>query len=334
MSIDAVLPELLVRQLDHWLPGALHRSRRATLALAYAGDPGSAEAALRVVAGHADRLRGRRLTVLVLADGGPELPARLGVVEAGLPGDVAVHVVPGDPARLPVALKAAGAAGAPLLTLVDGVPPDRALLAATTTGRPAEVLLTAATTTALRPALTAAGFPLVAEVELVPVDGSPASRVAFGTGLDRSLEAFKDALWAAEGSGAADRSRVTHGPGAGDESRVTDGSGAADGSMVTGGGAAIRYRDPAGGLLDVAGPPAAGPLCGELLAELTRHGPRTVTELRRHALTATAYRAVDAGRALTELLDTGAVSRDPEHGRLGGDVLISAVPAPAARSTA
>ncbi|MEU1606655.1 hypothetical protein ABZ428_25560 [Micromonospora matsumotoense] len=304
--MDAVLRELLVRQLDHWLPGALHRSRRATLALSYAGDPGTAEAALRVVAGFADRLRGRRLTVLVLAGGGPEVPARLGAVEATLPPDVAVHVVPGDPARLPVVLKAAGAAGAPLLTLIDGGAPDPALLAATTTGRPAEVLLTAAATAALRPALTAAGFPLVAEVELVPVDGSPARRVAFGTGLDKSLEAFKDALWAADGS-------------------VT---GAGDGS------AAIRYRDPAGGLLDVAGLPAAGPLRDELLAELTRHGPRTVTELRRHALTATAYRAVDAGRALTELLDTGAVTRDPEHGRLGGDVLISVVPAPDARSTA
>lgn len=159
MPIDAVLRELLVRQLDHWLPGALHRSRRATLALSYAGDPGTAEAALRVVAGFADRLRGRRLTVLVLADGGPEVPARLGVVEATLPADVAVHVVSGDPARLPVVLKAAGAAGAPLLTLIDGGAPDPALLAATTTGRPAEVLLTAAATHALRPALTAAGFP-------------------------------------------------------------------------------------------------------------------------------------------------------------------------------
>ncbi|WP_435872676.1 hypothetical protein [Micromonospora matsumotoense] len=310
MPIDAVLRELLVRQLDHWLPGALHRSRRATLALSYAGDPGTAEAALRVVAGFADRLRGRRLTVLVLTGGGPEVPARLGAVEATLPADVAVHVVPGDPARLPVVLKAAGAAGAPLLTLVDGGAPDPALLAATTTGRPAEVLLTTAATVALRPALTAAGFPLVAEVELVPVDGSPARRVAFGTGLDKSLEAFKDALWAADGA-------VT---GSGDV--PADGSGA------------IRYRDPAGGLLDVAGPPAAGPLRDELLAELTRHGPRTVTELRRHALTATAYRAGDAGRALTELLDTGTVTREPEHGRLGGDVLISAVPAPDARSTA
>ncbi|MEU7960182.1 MarR family transcriptional regulator [Micromonospora humida] len=301
MSIDAVLDGLLVRQLDHWLPGALHRSRRATLALAYAGDPGSAEAALRVVAGFADRLRGRRLTVLVLADGGPELPARLGVVEAGLPGDVAVHVVPGDPARLPVVLKAAGAAGAPLLTLLDDAAPTPALLAATTTGRPAEVLLTG-TGTDLRPALTAAGFPLVAEVELVPADGTPARLVAFGTGLDKSLEAFKDALWATDADGAD--------------------------------GIAVRYRDPAGGLLDVGADPVTGPLRDELLAELTRHGPRTVTELRRHAMTATAYRAGDAGRALAELLDAGLVTRDPEHGRLGGDVLISAGPAPAARSTA
>ncbi|MFJ8689810.1 hypothetical protein [Micromonospora wenchangensis] len=295
MSIDAVLGGLLVRQLDHWLPGALHRSRRATLALAYAGDPGTAEAALRVVAGFADRLRGRRLTVLVLADGGPELPARLGVVEAGLPGDVAVHVVPGDPGRLPVVLKAAGAAGAPLLTLVDGAAPEPALLAATATGRPAEVLLTTTATT-LRPALTAAGFPLVTEVELVPADGTPARLVAFGTGLDKSLEAFKEALWA-----TAD--------------------------------ATVGYLDPAGGLLDVEADPPTGPLRDALLAELTRHGPRTVTELRRHTLTATAYRAGDAGRALTDLLDAGAVTRDPEHGRLGGDVLIIG-PAPAARSTA
>ncbi|MFJ6196943.1 hypothetical protein [Micromonospora sp. NPDC092111] len=291
MSTDAVLRELLVRQLDHWLPGALHRSRRATLALSYAGEPGTAEAALRVVAGFADRLRGRRLTVLVLAGGGPELPARLGAVEATLPTDVAVHVVPGDPARLPVVLKAAGAAGAPLLTVVDGAAPDPALLTATAGGRPAEVLLTATSSGTLRPALTAAGFPLVTEVELVPADGSPARLVAFGTGLDKSLEAFKEALWAADGS--------------------------------TG----VRYRDPAGTLLDVAPHPEPGPLRRELLAELARSGPRTVTELRRHALTATAYRAADATDALAALLDSGTVARDPEHGRLGGDVLISAAPA-------
>ncbi|MEH0841918.1 hypothetical protein V6U81_05915 [Micromonospora sp. CPCC 205711] len=292
MSTDAVLRELLVRQLDHWLPGALQRSRRATLALSYAGEPATAEAALRVVAEFADRLRGRRLTVLVLA-GGADLPARLGAVEATLPADVAVHLVPGDPARLPVALKAAGAAGAPLLTVVDGVVPGPAVLDAAATGRPAEVLAVAPAPATLRPALDAAGFPLVTEVELVPADGGAGRVVAYGTRLDRSLEAFKDALWDADEF------------------------------------AGVRYRDPAdpaGGLLDIALHPEPGPLRRELLAELARSGPRTVTELRRHTLTATAYRAADTVRALSTLLTSGAVTREPEHGRLGGDVLISAAP--------
>ncbi|WP_319460855.1 hypothetical protein [Micromonospora sp. RTP1Z1] len=291
MSTDAVLRELLVRQLDHWLPGALHRSRRATLALAYAGnDAGSADDALRVVAEFADRLRGRRLTVLVLADAA-DLPAQLGPVEATLPADVAVHVVPGHPDRLPVALKAAGAAGAPLLTVVDGGEPTPALLAAVTTGRPAELLLITEPGRSPRPALTAAGFPLVTEVDLVPADGSPARLFAYATGSDRGLEAVKDALWAVDEY------------------------------------AGVRYRDPAdpaGRLLDITLEPEPGPLRRELLAELARSGPRTVTELRRFTLTSTVYRAADATRALTSLLTSGAVARDPEHGRLGGDVLISA----------
>ncbi|MFI2650237.1 hypothetical protein [Micromonospora fulviviridis] len=292
MSTDAVLRELLVRQLDHWLPAALHRSRRATLALAYAGsDVGGAEAALRVVAEFADRLRGRRLTVLVLADGGAELPARLGAAEAALPADVAVHVVPGRPDRLPVALKAAGAAGAPLFTVVDGGEPDPALLAAAASGRPAEVLLVTAPGRSLRPALTAAGFPLVTEVELVPADGGPARLLGYATASDRGLETVKDALWAVDEY------------------------------------AGVRYRDPAdpaGRLLDISLDPEPGPLRRELLAELARSGPRTVTELRRFAATSTVYRAADANRALASLLAAGAVTRDPGHGRLGGDVVISA----------
>ncbi|MGC4889006.1 hypothetical protein [Micromonospora sp. DT227] len=291
MSTDAVLRELLVRQLDHWLPAALHRARRATLALAYAGgEAGGAEAALRVVAEFADRLRGRRLTVLVLADGDAELPARLGAVEATLPADVAVHLVPGRPDRLPVALKAAGAAGAPLLAVVDGGAPDPALLTAVASGRPAELLLVTAPGRSLRPALTAAGFPLVTEVELVPEDG-PARRLGYATGSDRGLETMKDALWAVDEY------------------------------------AGVRYRDPAdpaGRLLEITLDPEPGPLRRELLAELARSGPRTVTELRRFAATATVYRAADANRALTSLLTAGAVTRDPEPGRLGGDVVISA----------
>ena len=300
MSTDAVLRELLVRQLDHWLPGALHRSRRATLALAYAGtDVDAADDALRVVAEFADRLRGRRLTVLVLAEGSADLPARLGPVEATLPADVAVHVVPGHPDRLPVALKAAGAAGAPLLTVVDGGEPTPAVLAAAATGRPAELLLVTDAGRSLRPALTDAGFPLVTEVELVPADDSPARLLAFGTGSDRNLEAVKDALWAVDEY------------------------------------AGVRSRDPAdpaGRLLNISLDPEPGPLRRELLAELARSGPRTVTELRRFTVTSTVYRAADANRALTSLLGAGTVTREPEHGRLGGDVVIS--PAPGAGSTA
>ncbi|MGW4499641.1 hypothetical protein ACWENR_13655 [Micromonospora sp. NPDC004336] len=291
MPTDAVLRELLVRHLETWLPGALHRARRATVALAYAdGDADSAEAALRVVAEYADRLRGRQLTVLVLADGAEELPARLGAVSADLPAEVAVHLVSGGPARLPVAVKAAGAAGAPLLSYVDGAGVDPAVLTATSVGKPAEALVVTAAGASARDALADAGHPLATEVELVPADDAPARLLAYATGSDRSLEAFKEALWAVDEF------------------------------------AGVRYRDPAdpaGRLVDIALSPEPGPLRRELLAELARSGPRTVTELRRYALTATVYRSADAVRALTGLLAAGEVTRDPEHGRLGGDVVIS-----------
>ena len=52
-------------------------------------------------------------------------------------------------------------------------------------------------------------------------------------------------------------------------------------------------------------------------------GPRPVTELRRHTLTATVYRAADANRALTGLLAAGAVRRERETGRLAGDETIT-----------
>ncbi|MGC1214437.1 MAG: hypothetical protein WA890_24645, partial [Micromonospora sp.] len=184
-------------------------------------------------------------------------------------------------------------------TVVDGGEPTPAVLAAAATGRPAELLLVTDAGRSLRAALADAGFPLVTEVELVPADDSPARLLAFGTGSDRSLEAAKDALWAVDEY------------------------------------AGVRYRDPAdpaGRLLDISLDPEPGPLRRELLAELARSSPRTVTELRRFTVTSTVYRAADANRALTSLLGSGAVTREPEHGRLGGDVLIS--PASRAGSTA
>lgn len=282
------LRELLVRQLTTWLPAALHRSRRAAVALAGA-DAAAAEAALRVVAGHADQVRGRQVTVLVLADGAADLPARLGPIEAELPSEVTVHLLPGDPYRLPVAVKAAGAAGAPLFSFVDlpgAVTPK--LVTAATNGRTGELLLH--TGDSARDALISAGFPLVAEVAPVLPDGEAAGVIAFGSRSDRSLEAVRDALWA------------------------------------IGADFDVRYRDPAdpmGATVNVAGDPDLEPLIRELLAELREGGSRPVTELRRHTLTATVYRAADANQALADLLDAGDVRRDRESGRLAGDEIIT-----------
>jgi hypothetical protein len=60
-----------------------------------------------------------------------------------------------------------------------------------------------------------------------------------------------------------------------------------------------------------------------VLAHLGSAGPATVTALKTFALTETIYRAADAVRLLHTLVDSGTVTREPEHGRLGGDVVIS-----------
>ncbi|MGC4856198.1 hypothetical protein ACLQ24_23145 [Micromonospora sp. DT4] len=299
------LRELLVRHVATWLPTALHRSRRVTVALAWAGsDGGGAEAALRVVAGHAAQVRGRQVTILVLADEAADLPARLGSVEATLPPEVTVHLLPGGPGRLPVALKAASVAGSPLFCFLDLSGPAHAeVLRACANGRNGEVLLHAASSA--RPALGLADFPLVAEVTpVLRVDGGvgdasaavgdvEAGVVAFGSRSDRSLEAVRDALW------------------------------------TVGAELGVRYRDPAGPAappVDVSGNPSLEPLSRILLAELRRSGPQPVTDLRRHTLTATVYRATDANQALTDLLTAGELTRERESGRLAGDELITPTP--------
>ncbi|GLY21437.1 hypothetical protein [Micromonospora sp. NBRC 101691] len=289
---DTVLCGLLARQLDTWLTGALRRSRRVTLALAYAGPSGrTVEAALGALTDAADRVRGRRVTVVVVG-GDPDLPGRLGAVTS-LPADVAVYPVPGAPDRLPVALKAAGAAGAPTLTvLVDlagvvlGGPAAAPFLTAAAAGRPADLLLAVPADVDGPAALQRAGFPLVTGVEASPADDGPARLLALGTGSDRNLEAGKEAIW------------------------------------HVGATAGFRYRDLDGVPRDLTAAVDADRLGALLVAELTRSGPRTVTELRRHVLTTTPYRATDAVRALTALLDAGTVTREPADGRLGGDVLI------------
>jgi hypothetical protein len=218
----------------------------------------------------------------------------VGASEAGL----SVHVVSGRTAEvLAVAVKAAGAGRVPLLGFLDAAsasaPPGPEAIAAIASGKPAELLLTlplasAAEVEQWRATLRDAGFPLAAAVELVDDDG--AELMIFATGLGRSLEAFKETLWAVDEF------------------------------------AGVRYRDPGdpdGHLMDVSLNPHPGPLRREMLRHLAT-GPATVAELRTFALTETVYRAADANRVIQSLITAGAVRREPEHGRLGGDVRISA----------
>ncbi|MBO4205759.1 hypothetical protein GSF22_07025 [Micromonospora echinofusca] len=323
--MGAVHRHLLTRQLAGWAPAALARSRRATVVQAYDGpDGGTADAAVRVLAGTLDVPRGARLAVVVLAADPDDLAARLGAAEVGLSADVAVHLIPGGVPRLPVALKAAGAAGAPVLGYVEvtsGPVPGAEIRAVVDAGRPADILLAyrppghpetdrtaEPTADPKRPTaepvdpgpgsvLRSAGLPLVTQVGLVVgggEDGDPAGTttpdavVCYGTTSEKNLSTFKDALW----------------------------------TLPTPTG--VRVRDAAGRLLDVAAPDRAL-LGAELLAGLRRTGSATVNDLRRFTLTGTAYRAVDAIEALTGLIDDGLVSRDPEHGRLGGEVVLRPV---------
>jgi hypothetical protein len=293
MSIAAVTRELLVRYLDSWTPGALQSAKRATFAQAWSGEPDvdAAEAALRVFAEFADRLRGRRLAMVLIAPSLDRLTARLDAVQKDLdtPAALAVHTVAGPPDRLATALKAAGAAGAPLLCQIDTDEPVP--LSGVTGGRPGELLLVtpAGGWEEHRQALRDNGFPLTTGVDLVA--GGQARLVAFATTLGKHLEAFKDALWAVDEY------------------------------------AGVRYRDPTDPgqhAMDISLNPNPGPLRRELLAHLVSTGERTVTELRYFALTETIFRASDAVRAVTALVSAGSVTRTPERGRLSGDVVVRA----------
>jgi hypothetical protein len=301
MTVGDLKREVLVRHLETWASAALHRARRATYVHGYADDDGGAqaEAALRVFAEQSDLVRGRELTMLAVGEDVTAVQERLSAV-ASTGAGLTVHAVPGGTdARLGVAVQALGAARLPLLGFLDAsagtAAPAPGTIAALAAGRPAEVLLVlppGAVTDlpGCREQLRAAGFPLVAAVELA--SGETAGELlVFATTLGKSLEHFKDTLWAADEF------------------------------------AGVRYRDPADPqrhLIDISLSPHPGPLRRALLAHLAAAGPATVAELRTFALTGTVYRAADATRVLHTLVNAGAVTRRPEDGRLGGDVVITA----------
>ncbi|MGK5678140.1 hypothetical protein [Actinoplanes sp. URMC 104] len=292
-AIASVKRELLVRHLEAWAPAALHRARRVIYAHGYADADGgaSAEAAMRVLAEQSDLVRGRELTMVATGDDVAEIGGRLEGIAAG--AGLFVHTISGGTdARLPVGLKAIGATRVPLLGFLDAAgaaqPPAPATVAALTAGKPAEMLLVLPPGSAADPYRP--GWPLFTRVELADSD-EPGELLVFGATAGKSLEGFKEALWAVDEF------------------------------------AGVRYRDPGDPdrhLIDISLTPHPGPLRRELLAHLGRVGEATVTELRTFALTETVYRAADATRVLHALVDAGTVTRRPAHGRLGGDVVISA----------
>jgi hypothetical protein len=296
--IGAVKRELLVRHLQAWAAGSLHRARRAIYVHGYADADGgeAAEAAVRVLADLPDLARGRELSMVALGHDVTVVTGRLAAAqqEAGAAAGLAVLPIGGGTdERLPVALRAASASRVPLLAFLDATsesePPAVPTVAAVAAGKPAEVLLALPPGTPLEP-YRGAGFPLVTAAELA-TGPEPGEVVAFATTSAKSLESFKDALWAVDEF------------------------------------AGVRLRDPADPerhLIDISLRPHPGPLRRELLAHLAEVGSATVTELRTFALTETVYRAADATRVLHQLCDAGVVSRRPEHGRLGGDVEITA----------
>lgn len=290
MSIEGLTRELLVRYLDSWVPIAL-RARRATFAQVWSRvvDVDAAEAVVRVFAEFADQMRRRPATLVFVAPDLGDIDGRIRELqrELGTPAELGMYPVAGDATRVAAALSAARAAGAPLLVCVDtdGDLDEDALAGVLKAGKPGEALVTGPVTL---PRL-AVGPPLSCQVDFV--SGQTERRICFTTGQAGHLDAFKDALWQLDEY------------------------------------AGVAIRDPgdaAGRLMDIALDPPLGPLRRELAVHLAAAGPRTVTELRHFALTDTAYRASDATKAVTAMLASGAVTRDPPHGRLGGDVLIRA----------
>jgi catechol 2,3-dioxygenase-like lactoylglutathione lyase family enzyme len=178
------------------MPAALRSARGATFALMWSdgdADRETVEAALGVLGEFADRIKARRFNVLLVTDG-------RGTTERGGGGSVAdlVRLAPSEISIYPVvgfdkrdaALKAAGVAGSPLLTYVEGAEP-----VAVAGGRPSEMFIVTEPEAwrRRRAALTAAGFTLTCGVEL-----TGGKLVGLATMSAKSLEAFKSELWAVD----------------------------------------------------------------------------------------------------------------------------------------
>lgn len=273
--------ELLVRYLDAWTSAVTRSHRSATYVESALGGP--AADALRVFGEFADRLAGHRLDVVLL--GAPAETLTPVLRELGEPPGLAVHSV-ADPDSLAVD----GPALAHLDVVGESALDEAAtwrLAAELARAKAREVLLTVPPVAGERvdehrARLRSAGLSYVVAVDLVDND-ERAQSLMFATSARKHLATFKDELWAVDEF------------------------------------AGVRYRDPSddgGALVDISLTPQLTPLRRMLLAELARRGPCTVGDLQEHTLLRTIYRPAEAMRVLQSAASAGAISREPEKGRL------------------
>jgi hypothetical protein len=297
----AVTHELLVRYLDAWAPAVLHGSRRACYAEGYAQPPpdggeASATAALRVFGEFGDLLAKKPLVMALAgpsAAGLDRVRARLADLrtELRIPDGLAVHTRAGPVgAALVPLLEETEVLAAPVFAYLDahGSPPPPADDVIAVVGhKGGELLLRldsadAGYVSSLRTALGRAKVGSVCAVDLVGA-GSVAQTVVFATGAAKNLEKFKDELWALDEY------------------------------------AGIRYRDPGdpeGALLDISLQPHLAPLRRAMIKLLGDRSARTLADLRAFAVSETIYRASDATRAVSALVQSGVLARQPAEGRL------------------
>jgi hypothetical protein len=312
----AVKHELLVRCLDAWTPAAAHGHKTIGYVEGFADRhhpvDSSAAAAVRVFGEFADVLAGH--TIIVVLAGAGE--TRLDALREHLDGllaqyaavaGLAIRTVVGVGALAPV-LARGPLRGAPLfgwfdhtdLTPLAGLPSTvddgeiSALAAVTSTvmstvaGRKGgELILALPAGSTPAPALPDA-LAWHAAVELVDEAGA-AQLLRFATGSEKSLEMFKDELWALDEY------------------------------------AGIRYRDPIDpdrAVLDISLQPQLGPLRRAIAARVRETGGSTVADLRGWTVRETVYRAADATRALPALVASGQVVRVPGGGRLSPETRI------------
>ncbi len=269
MAASDVIRELLVRYLDLWTPNALRSAHGVTFAMVWKGAPDAdlTRAAIGTFGEFTDRMKSGRLTVLLIADDTTAL------TEATQTREFDVHAVQGFD-KWPAAFKAAGA---PTLTYLDSpeiIDEKNEMFIKTTIGD-------------WEQQRRQIRGPLTAGVDLIADDGE--TRIAFATKSAKSLEAFKNELWAVDEFA----------------------------------GVKLRDpRDPDGRLMDISLQPDPAALKGELLARLKTRAA-TVTELKQYTMTDTIYRAADATRAIQALLKSQQITRSPQAGKLGGDVTLA-----------